>query len=101
MEYSQDQIPFLAILIKRNKNDIWMDLYDKSRHKRCLPFTSSHPNHCKGNISFCLARTIRAIVENNTQNLRISKKLKSNLAKYHYPDSAIKQGFQRAQSTMP
>ena len=29
MEYSKDQIPFLDILIKRNKNGIWMDLYHK------------------------------------------------------------------------
>ena len=29
MEYSKDQIPFLDILIKRNKNSIWMDLYHK------------------------------------------------------------------------
>ena len=29
MEYIQDQIPFLDILIKRNENGIWMDLYHK------------------------------------------------------------------------
>ena len=48
MEYSKDQIPFLDILIKRNENGIWMDLYHKPTDtQRCLPFTSSHPNHCK------------------------------------------------------
>ena len=55
MEYSKDQIPFLDVLIKRNKNGIWMDLYHKPTDiQRCLPFTSSHPNHCKRNIPFCL-----------------------------------------------
>ena len=29
MEYSKDQIPFLVILMKRNENGIWMDLYYK------------------------------------------------------------------------
>ena len=29
MEYSKNQIPFLDILIKRNENGIWMDLYHK------------------------------------------------------------------------
>ena len=29
MEYSKDQTPFLDILIKRNENCIWMDLYHK------------------------------------------------------------------------
>ena len=45
MEYSNDQIPFLDILIKRIENGIWMDFYHKpiDTH-RCLPFTSSHPN---------------------------------------------------------
>ena len=27
MEYSKDAIPFLDILIKRNNNKIWMDIY--------------------------------------------------------------------------
>ena len=48
MEYSKDQIPFLDILIKKNENSIWMDLYHKPTDaQRYLPFTSSHPNHCK------------------------------------------------------
>ena len=33
MEYSKDQIPFLVILIKRNENGIWMDLYHKPTPK--------------------------------------------------------------------
>ena len=48
MEYSKNQMPFLDILITRNENGIWMDLYHKPTDiQRCLPFTSSHPNHCK------------------------------------------------------
>ena len=51
MGYSTDQIPFLDILMKRNENSIWMDLYHKPADtQRCLPFTSSHPSHCKRNI---------------------------------------------------
>ena len=29
MEYSMDQIPYLDILIKRNENGIWVDVYHK------------------------------------------------------------------------
>ena len=48
MEYSKNQIRFLDILIKTNKNSIWMDLYHKTKDtQRCLPLTSSHPKHCK------------------------------------------------------
>ena len=71
MEYSKDQIPLLDILIKRHENGIWMDLYHKPTDtQRCLPFTSSHPNHCKRNIPFCLTRRICTIAENNTEKLK-------------------------------
>ena len=119
MEYSKDQIPFLDILIKRNNTGIWMDLYhEPTVTKGCLPFTSSHPNHCKQNILFCLAQRICFIAENNTkknlsalfsvivQILRPSSILKNfenletfeNLSKYHYQDSLIKQRFQKTLS---
>ena len=99
MEYSKDQIPFLDILIKRNENIIWMDLYHKPTDTQlCLPFISSHPNHCKRSIPFCLARRICIIAENNAQKLNNLENLKSNLSKYHYPNSLIKQGFQKALS---
>ena len=59
MEYSKNQIPFLDILIKRNENGIWVDLYHKPTDiQRCVPSTSSHANHCKRNIPFCLAGSI-------------------------------------------
>ena len=65
MEYSKDAIPFLDILIKRNNDKIWMDIYYKPTDThRCFPFSSNHPKHCKKNIPFTLARRICTIVEN-------------------------------------
>ena len=96
MEYSKDQIPFLDILIKRSESGIWMDLYHKPTDtQRCLPFASSHPNHCKRNIPFCLAWGICAIAKINAEKLKNLENVKSNLSKYHYPDSLIKQGFRK------
>ena len=70
-EYSKDQIPFVDILIRRNKNGIWMDLYHKPTDtQRFLPFIFSHPNYCKRNIPFCLARRICTIAENNDEKLK-------------------------------
>ena len=61
----------LFILIKRNENGIWMDLYHKPTDtQRCLPFTSSHPNQCKRTIPICLARRIFTIAENNAAKLK-------------------------------
>ena len=59
---------------------------------------SSHPNHCKRNTPFCLARRTCTIAENNAEKLKNLENLKSNLSKYNYPDSLIKQGFQKALS---
>ena len=99
MEYSKDQVPFLDTLIKRNENGIWMDLYQKPTYtQRCLPFTSSHPNYRKRNIPFCSVRRICTIAENNAEKLKNLENLKTNLSKYHYPDSLIKIGFQKALS---
>ena len=99
MEHSKDQIPFLDILIKRNENGIWVDLYHKPTvTQRCLPFTSSHPNQCKRTIPFCLARRICTIAKNNATKLKNLENLKSNLSKYNYPDLLIKQEFQKALS---
>ena len=58
----------------------------------------SHTNHCKRNMPFCLARRICTIAENDTEKLKNLENLKSNLSKYHYPNSLIKQGFQKALS---
>ena len=76
-----------------------MNLYHKPTDtERCLPFTSWHPNHYKQNIPFCLAQRICTIAENNGEKLRNLENLKSNLSKYHYLDSLVKQGFQKALS---
>ena len=59
MEISKESIPFLDILIKRDDESIWMDLYHKPTDtRRCVEFSSRHPNHCKRNIPFSLARRI-------------------------------------------
>ena len=67
MEFSDKEIPFLDILIKRDNSGIWMDLYHKlTDTQRCLPYSTSHPKHCLKNIPFVMARRICKIVENNS-----------------------------------
>ena len=84
----------LAEYIRENLN-----LYHKPTDtQRCLYFTSSHQNHGKRNISFCLARRTCTIAENNVEKLKNLENLKANLSKYHYPDLLIKQGLQKALS---
>ena len=99
MEYSKEEIPFLDILIKRNDEKIWMDIYYKPTDThRCLPFSSNHPNHCKKNIPFTLACRICTIVENNKTKIKHLESLKMNLTKYQYPKQLIERGINKALS---
>ena len=99
MEYSKDAIPFLDILIKRNNDNIWMDIYYKPTDThRCLPFSSNHPNHCKKNIPFTLARHICTIVENTEAKMKHLENLKINLSKYQYPKQLTEFGINKALS---
>ena len=99
MEYSKDAIPFLDILIKRNNDNIWMDIYYKpiDTH-RCLPFSSNHPNHYKKNIPFTLARRICTIAENTEAKMKHLENLKINLSKYQYPKQLTEFGIKKALS---
>ena len=99
MEYSKDAIPFLDILIKRNNENIWMDIYYKptDTHK-CLPFSSNQPNNWKNNIPFTLARRIYTIVENTEAKMKHLENLKINLSKYRYPKQLIVFGINKALS---
>ena len=82
MEYTKDQIPFLNILIKTIEDRIWMDLYHKATEtKRCLPFTSRHPNHCKQNMPFSLGQRICTIAENNADHKNTYENLKKRQTK--------------------
>ena len=85
IEYSKDAISFLGILIKRNNDKIWMDIYYKPTDTHSsLPFSSNHPNYCKNNIPFTLTRRICTIVENTEVKMEHLENLKMNLSKYQY-----------------
>ena len=99
MEYSKDAIPFLDILIKHNNDKTWMDIYYKPADThRCLPFSSNHPNHCKKNIPFTLARRICTIVENIVAKMKHLENLKMNFSKYQYPKQLTEFGINKTLS---
>ena len=67
-----------------------MDTYFKlTDTRRYLPFSSSHPNHCKKIMPFSLAQKICTIVENQQQKLKHLSELKENLNRYDYPVNII------------
>ena len=68
VEFSDTEIPFLYILIKRDSSGIWMDLHHKPTDThQCLPYSTNHPKHCLKKIPFIMARHICTIVENNSK----------------------------------
>ena len=96
MEFSDKEIPFLDILIKRDSNGIWMDLYHKPTDtQRCLPYSISHPKHCLKNIPFVMARRICPIVENNSLKNKHLRELKENFRTYGYPEKVVETGIQK------
>ena len=98
MDYSDKEIPFLDILIKRDDN-IWMDLYHKPTDtQRYVSFDSNHPSHCKRNIPFTLARRICTIVENECRKTSLLDSLRKNLSTQKYPLQVINRGISKALS---
>ena len=100
MEYNEEELPFLDILIKKTKdNKIETDIFYKATDaKQYLLFSSCHPRHTKINIPYNLARRICTIVsEKNTRDLRLLE-LKNTLLERHYPVQLINDGIKRAKS---
>ena len=99
MEVNENKLPFLDILINKENNHIWMDIYSKpTDSKRYVPFDSCHPKHCLKNIPFCLARRICMIVEKTDIKEQRLKELETLLKKQRYPQNIIKTGLEKARS---
>ena len=97
MEFSDKEIPFLDILLKRDNSGIWMDLYHKlTDTQRCLPYSKSYPKHCLTIIPFVMARRICTIAENNSLNKKHLRELKENFRSYGYPKKVVEIGIQKA-----
>ena len=58
MQQSKEVVPFLDVLIRKEDNRIWIDLYTKATETtRYLPFSSAHPKHCKVNVPISFGKT--------------------------------------------
>ena len=99
MEYSNEQQPFLDVLVKQVGTKIETDIYYKSTNsKQYLLFNSCHPKHLRTSIPYSLARRIRTIVSNeNTLHIRMNE-LKTTLTHQKYPRRIIENGIEKAMS---
>ena len=101
MDCSNEQIPFLDVLVKMEKDEdtntftIHTDIFHKETDAfNYFPFNSSAPRHIARNIPYNLARRISMIVSENQIKETRFKELKLRLLDKKYPvhliDDAIK-----------
>ena len=100
IEYSEENLPFLDILLIKTNNHISTDIYFKETDSmQYLNFHSCHPKHTKTSIPYNLARRICTIVsDSNVREIRLSE-LQAVLRKRNYPEMLISQGIKKAKST--
>ena len=80
MERSTTSLPILEIMINKTGTKTWMDICNKSSDpKKYVAFTSNNSRSCLRNISFCLARRICTIIEEENTRLKQSSELKTSL----------------------
>ena len=97
MECSDKELPFLDILIKKEKTSIITDIYHKTTDtKQYLHFKSAHERHIKTNLPYCLARRVCAIVSDENLRLLRLEELKISLLQRGYPELLINDGILKA-----
>ena len=97
VECSKEQIAFLNVLIKTDKDRLTTNInYKITDTKQYLHYQSNHPRHIKRNIPYNLARIICTIVDTDRDKERRLDKLSELLAKRGYPKDLINFGINKA-----
>ena len=99
IEYSNERLPFLDVLLIKSNNRISTDIFFKETDsKQYLNFYSCHPKHTKTSIPYNLARRICTIVSDQCQREKRLSELRIYLQKRSYPDTVISGGIEKAKS---
>ena len=90
IEYSNERLPFLDVLLIKSNNRISTDIFFKETDsKQYLNFYSCHPKHTKTSIPYNLARRICTIVSDQCQRKKRLSELRISLQKRSYPDTSF------------
>ena len=99
IEYNDERLPFLDVLLIKSNNRISTDIFFKETDsKQYLNFQSCHPKHTKTSIPYNLARRICTIVSDQSQKEKRLSELSNSLQKRNYPDTVISEGIKKAKS---
>ena len=103
IQESSQSLNFLDVtVILKSDKSIETDVYYKATNSHdYLPYDSAHPNSCKKNIPFNLAKRIIVFVSNEkVMKIRLAE-LRSWLINRKYPDHVISQAFHNAKLQGP
>ena len=97
VERSDNQLPFLDVMINKGRKNVFMDTYSKPTDSKIyFFFKSNHPKHCLKNIPFSIARGICMIAENDSLKEIKLKELETLLLEQHYLKRIFKAHINKA-----
>ncbi len=98
-ESSEEQLPFLDILMKAKSNEITTSVYYKPTDShQYFTFNSCHPRHTKLNIPYSQARRLCTIIDDKDElNSRLTE-MSNFFSERGYPAGIIKMGIEKAKS---
>ena len=98
-ECSYSSIVYLNVTILKSDTGFITEIFNKETDSDTyLPFSSSHPRSCKESIPFGLARSVRALTDNNNTVQVKLKALRERLSGCGYPKGIIETAFKCALS---
>lgn len=99
METDDKELPFLDVLVYKQGNKIYTDIFYKGTDThQYLNYRSCHPKHTKHNIPYSLARRVCSIVSKEEIRDKRLKELEKFLSAQNYPTKLIEQGIKKAKS---
>ena len=94
IEYDDERLPFLDILLIKSNTKISTDIfYKETDSKQYLNFRSCHPKHTKTSIPYNLARRICTIVSDQRQRETRLSELRNSLQKAKLPRNSNFRGY--------
>ena len=97
MERSDSELKYLDVLVYKTTTGFKTMVKSKDTDSGTyLPFTSSHPRHCKENIPFNMAKRVRALTDDDDRAWEQMSELSSRLSRGGYPVGLINSAVQGA-----
>lgn len=90
MERSDTSLKYLDVLVYKGHDGFKTVVKTKDTDSGTyLPFTSSHPRHCKENIPFSMARRVKALTDDTSLARQQMSELSSSLLAGGYPEGLV------------